>query len=95
MTKARQIKRQAERREHNYRCKLERILSGQEEHRGAPLERGKLTHIMVRHDDWCDVFRGGVCNCNPDISFMSHEQWTMHQYLRQRRRSNGGKQDDC
>ena len=21
----------------------------------------------VKHDDWCDHWSGGTCNCNPDI----------------------------
>ena len=25
-------------------------------------------HLIVRHDDWCDLLCGrGLCNCNPDI----------------------------
>lgn len=32
----------------------------------APLEGG-VTHVEVRHDDWCRVFKGRRCNCNPTI----------------------------
>jgi hypothetical protein len=28
---------------------------------------GKVGHIAVRHDDWCGVWQGGRCNCNPDV----------------------------
>jgi hypothetical protein len=23
----------------------------------------------IRHDDWCEFFKGGSCNCNPDYVF--------------------------
>jgi len=23
--------------------------------------------IDVRHDDWCNIYRGGYCNCDPEI----------------------------
>jgi hypothetical protein len=25
--------------------------------------------IDVHHDSWCDIFRGGYCNCDPVINF--------------------------
>ena len=28
---------------------------------------GEAYITNVRHDDWCDFWSGGVCNCNPDI----------------------------
>lgn len=24
-------------------------------------------HVDIFHDDWCDIFHGGYCNCNPNI----------------------------
>lgn len=24
-------------------------------------------HVTVEHDDWCAIFQGQPCNCNPDI----------------------------
>jgi len=32
----------------------------------AKLKPG-LTHAYVFHDEWCAVFKGGPCNCNPEI----------------------------
>jgi hypothetical protein len=32
------------------------------------LERGQTCHIHVYHDDWCGIFKGLDCNCNPDIT---------------------------
>jgi len=23
--------------------------------------------VEVRHDDWCDIFKGKPCNCDPDV----------------------------
>lgn len=31
----------------------------------APLERGKLYHVVMHHDDWCRIYSGEDCNCNP------------------------------
>ena len=47
---------------HNY---LERILRYLEQ---TTLKSGG--HIKVSHDDWCAVFKGGGCNCNPDVREM-------------------------
>lgn len=30
---------------------------------------GQVVHADIRHDDWCNIFKGGVCNCNPEVSF--------------------------
>jgi len=34
----------------------------------APLERGRVYHTVVQHDDWCAFYDDKVCNCNPIIS---------------------------
>lgn len=31
------------------------------------LRPGATPQITVSHDDWCMVFSGGGCNCEPDI----------------------------
>lgn len=28
---------------------------------------GMLNVARVLHDDWCLKFKGGLCNCNPDV----------------------------
>ena len=39
----------------------------------APLlEPGTVINWMVRHDDWCRHWRGGSCNCNPDVEMIGH-----------------------
>lgn len=32
---------------------------------------GCLLKCVVEHDDWCRVFIGKACNCNPDIEVTS------------------------
>lgn len=31
------------------------------------LDKGSVSHAAVIHDDWCGIFSGGECNCDPDI----------------------------
>lgn len=26
-----------------------------------------VQHVNVYHDDWCDIYKGKPCNCNPEI----------------------------
>lgn len=26
-----------------------------------------IKHIDITHDDWCAIFKGKYCNCNPDV----------------------------
>ena len=30
---------------------------------GAP----GVHHVYIQHDDWCGFFKGGDCNCDPDM----------------------------
>lgn len=32
-----------------------------------PTKPGAALAVEVLHDDWCAVFRGGRCNCEPEI----------------------------
>ncbi len=34
----------------------------------ATLEPGTVSAILVTHDDWCAIYRGGCCDCDPDVS---------------------------
>lgn len=36
----------------------------------ALVKAGKVkgvSDVTVAHDDWCDVYTGGFCNCEPDV----------------------------
>lgn len=48
----------------NYKRKLLELLRSGELNQCKP---GVLYHLDFYHDDWCNVFKGGVCNCNPDV----------------------------
>jgi hypothetical protein len=26
-----------------------------------------ISNLEVRHDDWCLIYNGGECNCDPDL----------------------------
>lgn len=30
-------------------------------------EPGSVRRVEVRHDSWCSVFEGGVCDCEPEV----------------------------
>jgi hypothetical protein len=45
--------------EHNYKAELEKLLVGDQE--------PGLVHALIFHDDWCDVYSGGFCNCKSEI----------------------------
>lgn len=32
-----------------------------------------IAHAIIQHDDECDIFKGGKCNCNPDIKVIDPE----------------------
>jgi hypothetical protein len=46
---------------HNY---LPAVLAFVAQHEFRP---GKVHPIGVFHDSWCGVFRGGRCDCDPDV----------------------------
>ncbi len=50
---------------HNYLEPLFKATS--EEIESGLLERGRVSITNVRHDSWCDIYGGGVCNCDPEI----------------------------
>jgi hypothetical protein len=50
--------------EHNYRLKLLKMVAD------GKVPTSGLWHTNIRHDDWCNSFCGGYCNCDPDIQFV-------------------------
>jgi hypothetical protein len=46
----------------NHSEKVKRLLAGRE------LAVGGYTEIEIVHDDWCAIFAGQDCDCNPDVS---------------------------
>ncbi len=51
---------------HNYLKKLDKMRREGK----FPVESGKQYSAKVSHDSWCQVYDGGECNCDPDISFV-------------------------
>jgi hypothetical protein len=34
------------------------------------LKAGRVYEMQVAHDDWCLIFKGQVCNCNPTTTLI-------------------------
>jgi hypothetical protein len=32
------------------------------------IKQGEASSVRVQHDDWCAIYRGLPCQCNPNIS---------------------------
>lgn len=52
-------------RSHNYQTKLMQMVKAGQIPAEAPA--GSANLVNVAHDEWCDIYRGGFCNCNPAI----------------------------
>ena len=48
-------------RKHHYFEKLVKLI---EEN---PPPRGRITDVDIYHDGWCHIYRGGYCNCEPEV----------------------------
>jgi len=53
---------------------LKMIAAGQ-----IKMEPGKVDHIHVKHDPWCGVFKGGRCDCGPEIDITTEYQRGDHE----------------
>jgi hypothetical protein len=48
-------------RKHNYYKKLMALVAQ------AEVARGRLSDVDIYHDAWCHIYRGGYCNCDPEV----------------------------
>jgi hypothetical protein len=48
-------------RKHNYYEKLVKLFEE------GKVPRGRITDVDICHDDWCRIYQGGYCNCEPEI----------------------------
>lgn len=64
---------------HNYEKKIARLRREGK----VPVEKGRLYDAKVAHDDWCLIYSGGECNCDPDISFVEITNQNQDQLARQ------------
>jgi hypothetical protein len=46
---------------HNYYAKLLQLFDE------GKLSPGRLTEVFIYHDDWCGIYQGGYCDCDPEI----------------------------
>jgi hypothetical protein len=54
--------------QHNY---LKKLLAITEARGGLLPTPGKSADVFVSHDKWCRALKGGICNCDPQITFRS------------------------
>ena len=51
---------------HNYERKLQDLINA----KIIPtLTQPGVHDIKIEHDDWCLIYKGGFCNCNPDVFY--------------------------
>jgi hypothetical protein len=53
---------------HNYHRKIRQMLAS------GILPRAELHYLDIHHEPGCAVFRGGLCNCDPQISNLFNAQ---------------------
>lgn len=47
----------------NYIRKLQKL------QRQGLLPKEGLAEVAILHDDWCAIYKGQPCNCEPDINY--------------------------
>ena len=48
---------------HNYYAKLMALIEE------GKIKPGDVNLVRIFHDDWCAIYEGGWCNCDPDVVF--------------------------
>jgi hypothetical protein len=48
-------------RRHNYYEKVMRL------YRESKVLPGRIRDVDIYHDKWCRIYRGGYCNCDPEV----------------------------
>jgi hypothetical protein len=48
-------------RQHNYYEKLMKLVAE------GKILPAQITEVDVYHDDWCHIYQGGYCDCDPEI----------------------------
>ena len=46
----------------NYQRKLDALIASGE------IKPGDIASVSIAHDQWCEIYQGSFCNCDPDIS---------------------------
>jgi hypothetical protein len=56
-------------RKHNYQRKVMELI---EQGKVPP---GCVREVDIYHDDWCRIYRGGYCNCDPVVRLRPPPEW--------------------
>ncbi|MBI3410587.1 MAG: hypothetical protein HY040_19800 [Planctomycetes bacterium] len=48
-------------RKHNY---FRKLMAHREKY---PLAPGTIGEVDILHDDWCAIYKGAYCNCEPEV----------------------------
>jgi hypothetical protein len=54
---------------HNYYKKLLELFEQ------GKISAASLAEVDIYHDSWCAVYKGGYCNCDPDIKLRPQPVW--------------------
>lgn len=38
-------------------------------------KKGAIYDNYIQHDGWCNHFKGGVCNCDPNIRIVERKEY--------------------
>ena len=56
-------------RKHNYFPKVMELIE-----RGE-VPPARVSEVDIYHDDWCRIYRGGYCNCDPEVKLRPPPEW--------------------
>ena len=45
-----------------------------EESKKIDFTKPAVHHMDIFHDDWCAIFQGKPCNCNPDVKLLPSDK---------------------
>lgn len=43
-----------------------------------PRPESGVMHAVVFHDNWCGVYKGAVCNCSPNVKYLTEDEYRKH-----------------
>ena len=58
--------------EHNYLTKIKKLYAE------GKIPSASLSNVDIYHDDWCAIYRGGLCDCDPDVVVKTFWQAVTH-----------------
>jgi hypothetical protein len=58
----------------NYKLKMAAVMEDYINRNGV-FKIGEIYHTIVLHDDWCGIYSGNRCNCDPEIEILTDKQY--------------------